>query len=269
MTGIPNRQPHGFGAYLKVSNKPPHRPIPLTQEASMHSLVCDFNMRFRASASVVILVLLCLSASASHAEIKVYDADGQYLGIANEAGASSQAIFVPGVGLWVKIAIISSNFGDIPGDIDVNVLQYLQVDCDGDPISFGNYTYIFKGGDGLYYTAVWPPVWRTVQSELDTLDGDCNSGFSPSEKWVFEIKEVQPSEIPFTLPVSLPLRYEYADCCAQSGSGAITTSHSVPTMTAAGIGVMSLLYMAIAVMKLRKKHGLSVRDAIKRALWVE
>ncbi len=137
--------------------------------------------------------------------IKVYDANDQFLGIyvgkAPGWGIASEAIFI----LQLKKFIIledspdKQNYG--------NFVQEMYFIDEANNIWLYSKDRIIRLCDGRFVTG-------TGEKSLTTLVGYYNSNCQfeesqePIERWRYEAIEVDPSTIPFELPVEMPLHYE-------------------------------------------------------------
>jgi hypothetical protein len=193
---------------------------------------------------VVSALMVLLMASTAQAEIKVFDADGQYLGILmdytqSQGETSSKTyremparctIFIPSIGKYTSIdsSIVYSsklypyefypfytkNVGDIFDDTPTRI-YYESEDCDGTPYydrCFDEQDRIYRIGD-KYVLGSGVPIEVIVRHiyEFHYVEG-CYT-LDPTETYyLFRPGEDFPKEqIPFNLPVALPLHFENAE----------------------------------------------------------
>jgi hypothetical protein len=151
--------------------------------------------------------------------VRVYDADGQYLGILlslpTERGRWVAEIFIPSLNV---AAIISENSGsgEIVSEGDVyfetincpnNFGNFFLNDTPADKISTG-IIYRFGNSPPRYFYGSNPlkfstNVWSTLYST-----GDCHNQSGRGSNEGYPATEILEADIPFNLPVALPLRYE-------------------------------------------------------------
>lgn len=137
--------------------------------------------------------------------IHVYDANDQYLGIyagvAPGAGMMIGSIFIP----TIKLFII---FERDPGDPDYgNVYrQHYSTDSMGN-IKLWQKDRLIRTCDNKYVAGVGNPLYTTIYGDFDE---NCNfREWGPNTKlWRYDYREVLMTEIPFSLPVAMPLRYD-------------------------------------------------------------
>ncbi len=128
--------------------------------------------------------------------IHVYDANGQYLGILmNHGGGGFIQIFAPSIGKFINAM-----------DYEVVTLHYETNDCTGPPlVQAGATDHIYYSGyfDKYYWLMPWEE--RTRHSYFTS--GEC---FASDFGYLYNpTVEIAPEELPFTLPLALPLTYEY------------------------------------------------------------
>jgi hypothetical protein len=136
--------------------------------------------------------------------IHVYDSNDQYLGIyagsAPTPGLVKYGIFIPAIKLFIIIDDdpASANYGNVHQEhYDIN---------EADEMVLWQRDRIIQTCDDKYLTGIGNP---TKMGIVGTYDVDCEyEAFSePLEWWRFNYREVSKSEIPFSLPVEMPLRY--------------------------------------------------------------
>jgi hypothetical protein len=201
---------------------------------------------------VVLLSIAMLSAAtlASAGEVRVYDAEGQYLGIQMDytqprgetsanAGHSIDGrctIFMPSIGKYTSIEsgmVYSSKlypnqyypfYKRTAGDIfdDTPTRKWYEGDCDGTPYydrCFDEKDRIYRIGD-KYVLGSGVPIEVTCThyyvidylTECCDLLGGCYELSTPETYYLFRPgDEVSKEQIPFNLPVAIPLRFEYME----------------------------------------------------------
>ena len=141
--------------------------------------------------------------------IHVYDSSEppQYLGIyagsAPGAGdTGSVAIFNPALKLFFIIEVRASYtfYAQVKG-------EHYDIDSSANIVLWQRDRLIHLC-DGRYVTGIGDPAFLTISGSYYP---DCNYETAPPnfEGWRYNYREVQLSEIPFTLPVVMPLRYDY------------------------------------------------------------
>jgi hypothetical protein len=135
--------------------------------------------------------------------IKVYDADNNYLGIyaglAPGGGSSTASIFVPSLKLFVAIEDVCSSpdYGDVRREayfLDDTGQVYLR-----------NAQRLARLCDGTLVTGIGDFVPITMSTFYNP---DCSFTNFQRNTCGFRFRQIAPSELPFTLPVAMPLRYE-------------------------------------------------------------
>lgn len=136
--------------------------------------------------------------------IQVYDASGQYLGVLLERGKMQDevVIFVPGLGKFTTIKQTS-------GEIESTSLTYDSENCVGSPYFAGGVDFIRKCGGKYFLGGTEARNIPRVSTRI--ASGECLQWSPVYDKLteMFEASEIPESSIPFTLPVALPLHYEY------------------------------------------------------------
>lgn len=136
--------------------------------------------------------------------IHVYDASGQYLGVLLERGKMQDevVIFIPGMGKFTAIK-------QTTGEIESTSLTYDSEDCVGTPYFAGGVDFIRKCGAKYYLGGAKARNIPRVSTQI--ASGECLQWSPVYDKLteMFEASEIPESSIPFTLPVALPLHYEY------------------------------------------------------------
>lgn len=126
--------------------------------------------------------------------IRAYDADGQFLGyLVND---NPLKVFVPAL---ERVAGL-----DFEGDVETGNIFFESADCSGQPYKSATNAYsIFTVGGRFYTGRSAPPANRQIQSQLLSSGGCIRMGSSFFTLMV-PLQEVQ---LPFAVPVSLPLRF--------------------------------------------------------------
>jgi hypothetical protein len=134
--------------------------------------------------------------------IQVYDADDQYLGILVSYGRP-QAIYTPDLQTVTLIELDTGHivFGD---------LTFESNDCTG--IGYGDNDFMFRHPDGFGGNRYYKPILKTVtiirnSYRRGSFEGIC-LGRPGDEYSCYNLVEISEEDIPFNLPVALPLRYE-------------------------------------------------------------
>ena len=136
--------------------------------------------------------------------IHIYDASGQYLGILVERGKMQDevVIFIPSIGKFATIKQSS-------GRIESTNLTFDTEECVGVPYFAGGVDFIKECG-GKYYVG-GAKARNILRVSTQLASGECLQWSPIYDKLteMFEAAEIPESSIPFTLPVALPLHYEY------------------------------------------------------------
>jgi|GEM_PF-2398049 len=136
--------------------------------------------------------------------IHVYDASGQYLGILLERGKMQDevVIFIPGISKFTTIK-------QTTGEIESTNLTFDSEGCVGSPYFAGGIDFIRKCG-GKYYLG-GTKTRNILRVSTQIAGGECLQWSPVYDKLseMFEASEIPESFIPFTLPIALPLHYEY------------------------------------------------------------
>jgi len=165
------------------------------------------------------LITILLIAPAS-AEVRVKDANGNELGILLDYGDTME--YSPLV-VTVKIFIPKLNKSIVISKMDGEVICghfYWSDNLASNPDYLADCGTIYRLEGGIYICGVCPsmsdPITATVYYEQEPYfseyDGlHCGSVYSlrGSNRVAFRTEEVTVEEIPFLLPVALPLSYEY------------------------------------------------------------
>lgn len=136
--------------------------------------------------------------------IQVYDAAGQYLGVLVGRGRMQDdvTIFIPGLHKFTTIK-------QSTGEIESASLTFESPDCKGTPYLPGGVDTIFSSA-GKYYVG-GKQAFDISRVATQTYTGSCVNWSPQYDKLadMFQAIEMPETEIPFTLPVTLPLHYEY------------------------------------------------------------
>ena len=137
--------------------------------------------------------------------IKVYDAGDQFLGILSSPGGTAVTIFMPDLKLFISL---SKEGGGVPES--VCTFCYESNDCTGQPYSSGKLDYVFKHqDDGKYYIMSSEKEEIQVNSRQHYLIEPIGCYPEPGNvRALYPVFEIQEKDIPFILPVGLPLRFE-------------------------------------------------------------
>lgn len=130
----------------------------------------------------------------SHAEITVYDADGQFLGILD----SFTTIYIPSYGRFIRIS-------EDTGKLTFNQSLFFESnDCSGQPYSFANTAYFIFENDEKYHIGERIAPSKMSTSSIRYSSGNCVS--TAREDYMVPVEEIIS---PITFPVSLPISYEH------------------------------------------------------------
>lgn len=159
---------------------------------------------FLVFALAVISTPQVFAADSAASGIQVYDASGQYLGVLVERGKMQDeaVIFIPGIN---KFATIQQT----TGEIESTNLTFESSGCVGTPYFAGGVDFIRKCNGKYYVGGAESRNILRVSTQLS--NGECLQWTPIYDKLMemFAATEISESVIPFTLPVALPLRYEY------------------------------------------------------------
>lgn len=159
----------------------------------------------------------------AQAVIEVYDANDQHLGelvpnnkhhlntVVNDPSDAAIVFCNPNSGLFIGINLIT-------GDLCFTELYFQSDNCEGQPyIPFNKMYVVYRNGARCWTGVHAIPSYLTTRYYLD-IDGTC-AYTGPT--WTNTMYFVPAIEIPeeslgISLPVALPLRFEYVDCCQNS-----------------------------------------------------
>jgi len=158
---------------------------------------------------IAVLLLPCMLKAG---EIRVYDADDNFIGILLGRNVESEVLelFVPSLKKSVFIDL-EEKYQDIT--IDAGLLGYRSIDCSGqhlvDSVFTGTVFWSTTTNMGKkYFTGSNISAQVLIKSVRDPW-GNCYQMDSPTVMTVTEAVEVPLGEIPFPLPLAFPFRYEY------------------------------------------------------------
>lgn len=156
----------------------------------------------------VLFAVLC-STNSYPGEIRIYDANDQFIGILVSMDCCTLSVFVPTLKLVASIVI--GNEVDVPANLGQLEFPFrtffTEAGCMGtagilEPVE--KLMTFKKAGQTAYgYGRVGTPANFTYS----LLGGTSCTEISP--KAAFPIVEVPAGSIPFTLPIAFPIRYEY------------------------------------------------------------
>ncbi|MBW1994380.1 MAG: hypothetical protein JRI77_08000 [Deltaproteobacteria bacterium] len=157
------------------------------------------------TATLIIALTFFVVPPAFAGEIRVYDANGQFLGI--YLGGS--AFYVPSVNAAVDFDAESGEVKQVVGIVS----EAPECSCDSvfyiHPAHLGvlyPFHLIYNSLCGKFYISVLEhDQAATIRSRIDT-GGVCVTYTNPSYEFVRPLLEVQ---LPFSVPISLPMRTEY------------------------------------------------------------
>lgn len=136
--------------------------------------------------------------------LKVYDANGSYLGELHyiTIGTSILTVYIPAI---KKFMWVDMNTGDAtqPG---FDFIHFMSADCTGQPFIERNTNMFIIRNQGRYYTGPnIPPQPITRQSSLES-DGRCHAW---SASTIFAVPAIDVTgQLPFVLPAAAPLTVE-------------------------------------------------------------
>lgn len=187
---------------------------------------------------VAITLLIIVYGNTSFAEIKVYDAGNQYLGILVSYGGNLVALYDVNTKRIFEILLSS-------GQLDSCDLYYESNDCSGDPfLRVGITNEVSKNNDKFY-----------TGSQIGIISARNINSRHPHEQscmpynyvgQTINAVEVPSDQIPFTLPVVLPLRFEY-----------FHLSSSVPAVTPGGLTLLFSLLAGAGFWQIFRKRKMA------------
>lgn len=162
-------------------------------------------------------LLLLLTPIAFAGEIRVYDANDQFLGIL-VSYVGSPILFIPGISAFVTfpygpdIESFSEEGGRWPLE---PIVIYDKTDCTGSSylrVGMPNFLYRLRlcGGDGdIFVKPIDPIILIDPSSHRLSPSRNCKCTTSRQPFYGRQFIEIPKTKIPFTLPVAKPFRYEY------------------------------------------------------------
>jgi hypothetical protein len=148
---------------------------------------------------VLILAFFSIEGVKADAEMMIYDANGQYLGVGALFGGY---VTIPLMGIQLRFDSATGNIEDL------SILFYNSENCSGQAYMSAQPTdllFQIPGSTALYHGNFSIPV-EEVSILSQNMGGRCDN-YSLTGYF----RKITPftSQLPFTLPVKLPLRYEY------------------------------------------------------------
>jgi hypothetical protein len=210
-------------------------------------------MKSRNSFVCIIFFAACMCLvffTNSRAEVNVYDANRQFLGILLDINPGMFDIFSPSLSKSIPL-----NIATAPGVIAQHALLFESSDCTG-PSYAGVYDqYSVFELEGKYYTGddSVPPTSKLIKSVRNVSGGGPGCYPSSGSQYVVPAKQVT---LPFNAPVAMPLRLEYQP----------QVIHAVSTIGTVGLLLVSILFSISAIAKIRRRDSISTFEAIKQML---
>ena len=153
----------------------------------------------KAIGNIVLLtvLLLTIGLSVSEAEVTVYDAEGHELGILiGNSSSNTLDVYIPSVDRTLNINVST-------GDILGRDMYFGSYDCSGTAYTIAEASYrIIKNGEGYYTGKKVAPSYMQINSALRSYNSACEL-----LNTVRYVVPLQDTELPFPLPVSLPLSF--------------------------------------------------------------
>ncbi len=148
---------------------------------------------------LLLLIILLTSYTSPKAEIKVYDNNNQFLGVLVE----SNIFFIPS--LNVIISLMPSANGELLDGLPhpMGSVYYDSNDCSGDPYSGDCENHIWEISGTYYKPSFNDRITPASYSKLTS--GNCTQHSDGAT--LFKHESVT---LPFTLPATMPLRYEHS-----------------------------------------------------------
>jgi hypothetical protein len=196
----------------------------------------------------VFLSVVCIFFSIpinAQAEINVYDANGQFLGIFLG--------YNQGVSVFVPSLNAATGISETNGAITVAPYLFFEsTDCTGKPFMYPSATYnLSRVGADNYLGEHIAPIQLQMHSQSN--NGTCSQASDTFRPTVVPAQKV--TELPFTVPVALPMRFDYRPQ---------TQTATIPAIGTVGLIVVSILFSISAIIRIRRKEKLSIFEAIKR-----
>ncbi len=191
-----------------------------------------------AALMISVSTILVLAIPSAQADVHVFDANDQYLGVLTDGGGQGFfTVLIPKLVTMIKISTESGEVADVYGPL------FESNDCSGTPYFRGNRMYWIQKMDDKYFIGEnFPPVVRSLSSWLQ--NGTCDPDYD-HEIPVVPMIEVEEESIPFSVPVALPLRFELRS--------AERDTEVVPGMTNWGMGIMVIFLAVSALLAIRRR----------------
>jgi len=162
---------------------------------------------------ILAFTLLWVSSGTAMAEMKLYDADDQFLGIFLGVD-DGPIVYLSSLGMAVPLRLDETilpkgKFSDVPTE----PFYYTLSDCEGQPYVYGghgNAKVIYKkGGTNNHYVVdIEQSNLFNPASYLDE-SGTCHNSSGPKGNAFYF--RVQPVTLPFSTPVKHPFKWEYTE----------------------------------------------------------
>jgi len=135
---------------------------------------------------------------------RVYDANGQFLGILPAIWDGFISVFIPTLS---KFIFISPESGDVDPFFPLVYLYFEGMNCTEDSYVDMNMRYqVFKLGSNYFAAKEMPADCLNIKSVFaPALGGQCR----PRSSTCIPVLEYHEVTLPFTMPVALPLHFEY------------------------------------------------------------
>jgi hypothetical protein len=202
-----------------------------------------------ASAFLLFVCIFFSIPANARADIKVYDANGQFLGILLDQHPDYLNVFIPSLLRNVPIDIGSGVIAEH------GALLFETSNCTGSSYVGLTYQYSVFVLEGRYFTGEESisPILKSITSHRAEGGGVPACYPDNSSVLVVPAKEIM---LPFNAPVALPMRFEYQPQAAQSAS--------VPAIGTVGLIVVSILFSISAIIRIKRRERISVFEAIRR-----
>jgi hypothetical protein len=141
---------------------------------------------------LLIICIFTFGKTDAEAEVVVYDADGQFLGVSD----NYPMIFIPWLEKLTRVATDS-------GDLNYTASLYFEsTDCSGQPYASSYFTQLIYMNNEKYYTGEKVAPINMEIGSLRNSKGRCYERTNTDTLSVVPAEQVPP---PFALPVALPL----------------------------------------------------------------
>jgi len=153
---------------------------------------------------IIVMVMVLGICGVAQAELEVYDANGQFLGMTDywSTGGNSAPVWIPKLGIMMMLYNVLS-----PGE--ANFDRFVNV-TDTGAVLTPEHSRLLYICDTLYVSTT-----ERVQGFYitDQYWNPCvGQNFNPpiySSGANYTVYEIQPSDLPFTLPIVTPLQFKY------------------------------------------------------------